>query len=140
MAKQQSSSLFISSFLTPRCDTLLYLIALLSIFSLVLHHISLFAAVDSHFKGFDADEEVEFDDDSLLLQSSLSDVSPSSLSSPSFVSVTRARLLKNPNEKSSSTSKIPLFPRSYGAYSVSLSFGSPPQKLSFVMDTGSRQL
>ncbi|KAI3505016.1 hypothetical protein L1887_26864 [Cichorium endivia] len=52
-------------------------------------------------------------------------------------SVTRAHLLKNPNEKSSSTSKIPLFPRSYGGYSVSLSFGSPPQKLSFVMDTGS---
>lgn len=52
-------------------------------------------------------------------------------------SITRAHLLKNPKEKSSSTSKIPLFPRSYGGYSVSLSFGSPPQKLSFVMDTGS---
>ncbi|KAI3707837.1 hypothetical protein L2E82_36703 [Cichorium intybus] len=74
MAKQRSSSLFFSSFLTPRGDTLLYLIALLSIFSLVLHHISLSAAADSHFEGFDADEEVELDDDSLLLQSSLSDL------------------------------------------------------------------
>ncbi|KAL4578297.1 hypothetical protein LXL04_014418 [Taraxacum kok-saghyz] len=50
-------------------------------------------------------------------------------------SITRAHHLKNPN--SSSTSKINLFPQSYGGYSVSLSFGSPPQKLSFVMDTGS---
>ncbi|KAI3779125.1 hypothetical protein L2E82_08652 [Cichorium intybus] len=130
MVKQRSSSLLVSSFLTPRCDTLLYLIAFLSIFSLVLHHISLSAAADSHFEGFDADEEVELDDDSLLLQSSFSDVSPSSLSSPSSVFVTRAHLLKNPNEKSSSTSKISLFPLSYGGYSVSLNFGSPPKKLS----------
>ena len=75
MAKRRSSSsLFFSSLLTPRGDTLLYLIALLSIFSLFLHHISLSAAADSHFEGFDADDEVELDDDSLLLQSSLSDL------------------------------------------------------------------
>ncbi|CAI0391160.1 unnamed protein product [Linum tenue] len=33
--------------------------------------------------------------------------------------------------------KTPLFPRSYGGYSISLSFGTPPQSTSFVMDTGS---
>ncbi|KAI3516601.1 hypothetical protein L1887_15523 [Cichorium endivia] len=114
MAKQRSSSLFVSSFLTPRCDTLLYLIAFLSIFSIVLHHISLSAAVDSHFEGFDADEEVELDDDSLLLQSFFSDVSRSSLSSPSSVSVTRAHLLKKPKREIFFNLEI--------GYSVSLSF------------------
>ncbi|CAI9265261.1 unnamed protein product [Lactuca saligna] len=53
-------------------------------------------------------------------------------------SITRAHYLKNPNNTTSSSStQIPLFPRSYGAYSISLSFGSPPQKLPFLMDTGS---
>ncbi|CAN0879385.1 Aspartic proteinase nepenthesin-2 [Linum grandiflorum] len=33
--------------------------------------------------------------------------------------------------------KSPLFPRSYGGYSISLSFGTPPQTTKFVMDTGS---
>ncbi|KAI3471750.1 hypothetical protein Pfo_028403 [Paulownia fortunei] len=33
--------------------------------------------------------------------------------------------------------KVPLFPRGYGGYSISLSFGTPPQTLSFIMDTGS---
>ncbi|KAL7613248.1 probable aspartyl protease At4g16563 [Lactuca sativa] len=58
------------------------------------------------------------------------------ISSLASSSIARAHHLKNPKEKTS-TSKIPLFPHSYGGYSVSLSFGSPPQKLSFVMDTGS---
>ncbi|KAJ0734346.1 putative PAT complex subunit CCDC47 protein [Helianthus annuus] len=57
---------FLSSFLSPRGDTLLYLIALLSIFSLLLHHLS----ADSHFEGFDADEDLE--DDSVILQPPLS--------------------------------------------------------------------
>ncbi|XP_024961538.1 uncharacterized protein At5g49945-like [Cynara cardunculus var. scolymus] len=87
--RSSSSSLFFSSLLAPRGDTLLYLIALLSIFSLFLHHISLSATADSHFEGFDADDEVELDDDSLLLQSSLSDLPrrspppPTTLSTPS---------------------------------------------------------
>ncbi|XAR69814.1 Nepenthesin [Bertholletia excelsa] len=41
------------------------------------------------------------------------------------------------NTSTSSLIKTPLFARSYGGYSVSLSFGTPPQTLSFVMDTGS---
>ncbi|XP_023763091.1 probable aspartyl protease At4g16563 [Lactuca sativa] len=50
-------------------------------------------------------------------------------------SLARAHLLKNPNN---STSEVPLFPRGNGGYySVPLSFGSPSQKLSFLMDTGS---
>ncbi|KAJ9552365.1 hypothetical protein OSB04_016410 [Centaurea solstitialis] len=76
--RSSSSSSFFSSILTPRGDTLLYLIALLSIFSLFLHHISLSAAADdhnSHFEGFDADDELD-DSDSLLLQSDLPRRSP----------------------------------------------------------------
>ncbi|KAI3794806.1 hypothetical protein L1987_37445 [Smallanthus sonchifolius] len=53
-------------------------------------------------------------------------------------SLSRAHRLKSPNDNTSAAnSEIPLFPQSYGAYSVSLSFGSPAQKLPFVMDTGS---
>ncbi|KAI3502676.1 hypothetical protein L1887_30898 [Cichorium endivia] len=54
-------------------------------------------------------------------------------------SVTRAHRLKNPNHNSSaSITEIPLFPRGLiGLYTVSLSFGSPSQNLSFIMDTGS---
>ncbi|XVF19648.1 hypothetical protein REPUB_Repub11eG0128900 [Reevesia pubescens] len=48
-------------------------------------------------------------------------------------SLTRAHHLKNPR----STSTTPLSPHSYGGYSISLSFGTPPQPLPFVMDTGS---
>ncbi|KAL8132108.1 putative aspartyl protease At4g16563 [Apium graveolens] len=47
-------------------------------------------------------------------------------------SLARAKQLKTPQ-----LTKTPLFPRSYGGYSVSLSFGTPPQVLDFVMDTGS---
>ncbi|KAK6131610.1 hypothetical protein DH2020_034624 [Rehmannia glutinosa] len=51
-------------------------------------------------------------------------------------SSTRAHHLKHP-KTNISTAKVPLFPRGYGGYSISLSFGTPPQTLSFIMDTGS---
>lgn len=51
-------------------------------------------------------------------------------------SLARAHHLKHPKTNISVT-KTPLFPKSYGGYSVSLSFGTPTQTLSFVMDTGS---
>ncbi|XP_010527023.1 PREDICTED: probable aspartyl protease At4g16563 [Tarenaya hassleriana] len=69
------------------------------------------------------------------------------LSRLATASVARSRFLKNPNSKHSSSSsavsasaaavKPPLAARSYGGYSVSLSFGKPPQTLPFVFDTGS---
>lgn len=53
----------------------------------------------------------------------------------------RAHHLKNPHSSSSSvlhgTQKVPLFARSYGGYSVPLSFGTPPQTIPLVFDTGS---
>ncbi|XWS43355.1 hypothetical protein CRYUN_Cryun16bG0095900 [Craigia yunnanensis] len=55
-------------------------------------------------------------------------------------SVARAHHLKHPNRKTNTTSsllKTPLFPHSYGGYTISLSFGTPPQTLTFIMDTGS---
>ncbi|XP_052198568.1 probable aspartyl protease At4g16563 [Diospyros lotus] len=55
-------------------------------------------------------------------------------------SITRARHLKTSHKNSSSSSsptKTPLFPHSYGGYSISLSFGTPAQTLPFLMDTGS---
>ncbi|KAF3442727.1 hypothetical protein FNV43_RR16644 [Rhamnella rubrinervis] len=68
---------------------------------------------------------------------------PSSSSDPfqslnffASATISRARHLKRPKSNSSLT-KTPLFPRSYGGYSISLSFGTPPQTISFVMDTGS---
>ncbi|XP_059462785.1 probable aspartyl protease At4g16563 [Corylus avellana] len=42
---------------------------------------------------------------------------------------------KKPDEESSLV-KIPLFPPSFGAYSMSLRFGTPPQTMSFTLDTG----
>ncbi|KAG8376824.1 hypothetical protein BUALT_Bualt09G0104000 [Buddleja alternifolia] len=51
-------------------------------------------------------------------------------------SATRAHQLKHP-KTNISTTKVPLFPRGYGGYSISLRLGTPPQTLSFVMDTGS---
>ncbi|KAL7002075.1 hypothetical protein U1Q18_003226 [Sarracenia purpurea var. burkii] len=72
MAKRYcSSSLWFtpfSSLFVPRGDTLWYLLAILSIFSLLIHHFSLSAvAVDSHFEGFDADDDETLDDDSFQL-------------------------------------------------------------------------
>nr|GMD19223.1 probable aspartyl protease At4g16563 [Ipomoea batatas] len=49
------------------------------------------------------------------------------------LSLARAKHIKN-SQKSSTT---PLYPKSYGGYSISLSFGTPPQTLPFIMDTGS---
>ncbi|KAG9455037.1 hypothetical protein H6P81_007941 [Aristolochia fimbriata] len=47
-------------------------------------------------------------------------------------SLVRARHLKNPEY-----APLPLYPHSYGGYSVSLEFGTPPQKTDLIMDTGS---
>ncbi|KAG6430320.1 hypothetical protein SASPL_108384 [Salvia splendens] len=61
MAIRSSSSLIKSplSLLLPRGDAFLYLFALLSIFSLLLHHLTP-AAAQPHFEGFDADEDDDF--------------------------------------------------------------------------------
>ncbi|XP_031287785.1 probable aspartyl protease At4g16563 [Pistacia vera] len=48
-------------------------------------------------------------------------------------SLTRAFHLKNPQ----TISTTPLFSHSYGGYSISLSFGTPPQTIPLLMDTGS---
>ncbi|KAJ1695869.1 hypothetical protein LUZ63_012567 [Rhynchospora breviuscula] len=53
----------------------------------------------------------------------------------SVSSLLRATILKNPNSTSPSLS--PLFPHSYGGYSLSLSLGSPPRSFSFLFDTAS---
>ncbi|KAG5556457.1 hypothetical protein RHGRI_006905 [Rhododendron griersonianum] len=52
-------------------------------------------------------------------------------------SIARASQLKHPHKKNSSLTGIPLFPHAYGGYSVSLGFGTPPQTLSLLLDTGS---
>ncbi|KAI5585930.1 hypothetical protein POPTR_006G204700v4 [Populus trichocarpa] len=52
------------------------------------------------------------------------------------LSLSRAHHIKSPKTKFSLL-KTPLFPRSYGGYSISLNFGTPPQTTKFVMDTGS---
>ncbi|KAF5751698.1 aspartic proteinase nepenthesin-1-like [Tripterygium wilfordii] len=49
-------------------------------------------------------------------------------------SLTRAYHLKNPQITSTTTQ---IFSHSYGAYTISLSFGTPPQTLNLVMDTAS---
>ncbi|CAK9180587.1 unnamed protein product [Ilex paraguariensis] len=51
-------------------------------------------------------------------------------------SLSRTHLIKHPH-KNNSLTKTSVFPESYGGYSIPLSFGTPPQTLSFVMDTGS---
>ncbi|PSR86453.1 Aspartyl protease precursor [Actinidia chinensis var. chinensis] len=51
-------------------------------------------------------------------------------------SKTRAHHLKNP-QTAPATTATPLSAHSYGAYSIPLSFGTPPQTLKFIMDTGS---
>ncbi|OAY42977.1 probable aspartyl protease At4g16563 [Manihot esculenta] len=53
------------------------------------------------------------------------------------LSLSRAHHIKSPNTNFSSIIKTPLFSRSYGGYSMSLSFGTPPQTIQFIMDTGS---
>ncbi|KAF3953977.1 hypothetical protein CMV_020631 [Castanea mollissima] len=50
-------------------------------------------------------------------------------------SLTRAHHLKNP--QTTTTTTTPIFSHSYGAYSISLSFGTPSQTLPFLLDTGS---
>ncbi|XP_047315067.1 uncharacterized protein At5g49945-like [Impatiens glandulifera] len=71
MAKHRSSSLWCSplSIFIPRTgETLWYSLALISILSLLIHRLSLSAnAADSHFEGFDADEDEGLDDESLQL-------------------------------------------------------------------------
>ncbi|KAJ9181313.1 hypothetical protein P3X46_009453 [Hevea brasiliensis] len=52
------------------------------------------------------------------------------------LSLSRAHHIKFPNTNVSLV-KTPLFSRSYGGYSMSLSFGTPPQIVKFIMDTGS---
>ncbi|GLT94779.1 hypothetical protein SLE2022_125020 [Rubroshorea leprosula] len=51
----------------------------------------------------------------------------------------RAHHLKHPKHKTNTSDvvKTPVYPHSYGAYSVSLSFGTPSQTLPFIVDTGS---
>ncbi|URE24194.1 Eukaryotic aspartyl protease, partial [Musa troglodytarum] len=53
-------------------------------------------------------------------------------------SALRASLLKNPRRHASPTPyRSPLFPHSYGGYSLTLGLGTPPQQLSLLLDTGS---
>ncbi|XP_061338026.1 probable aspartyl protease At4g16563 [Gastrolobium bilobum] len=54
-------------------------------------------------------------------------------------SLSRAHHLKHrkSGHNSSSPVKTPVYPKGYGGYSVDLKFGTPPQTLSFVLDTGS---
>lgn len=61
------------------------------------------------------------------------------LSNLASASLSRARHLKRPKPKSNTSNSIntPLFPHSYGGYTIFLSFGTPPQSLPFIMDTGS---
>ncbi|KAK9985938.1 hypothetical protein SO802_030889 [Lithocarpus litseifolius] len=58
------------------------------------------------------------------------------LNSLASSSPTRAHHLKHPKSKPPLT-KTKVFSRSYGGYSISLSFGTPPQAISFLLDTGS---
>ncbi|PIN26951.1 hypothetical protein CDL12_00308 [Handroanthus impetiginosus] len=63
MAKRSSSSLLASplSLFLPRGDAFLYLFAVLSLFSLLLHHLSASpTAARPHFEGFDAEEDEDF--------------------------------------------------------------------------------
>ncbi|XP_047311076.1 probable aspartyl protease At4g16563 [Impatiens glandulifera] len=60
----------------------------------------------------------------------------------SSLSITRARHLKRPGNNltfspTTFDSQLPILPQSYGGYSVSLSFGTPPQSVDLIMDTGS---
>ncbi|GAV87373.1 Asp domain-containing protein, partial [Cephalotus follicularis] len=54
-------------------------------------------------------------------------------------SLSRAHHLKNSKSRTTTTTttETQLFSHSYGGYSIFLSFGTPPQTLPFIMDTGS---
>ncbi|XP_077230914.1 eukaryotic aspartyl protease family protein [Tasmannia lanceolata] len=53
-------------------------------------------------------------------------------------SLIRAQHLKNPKPNPNPLlTKSPLFSHAYGGYSISLNFGTPPQKISLLLDTGS---
>ena len=58
------------------------------------------------------------------------------LNSLAASSLSRAKHLKSPKTAPAATT-APLHPRSYGGYSVSLAFGTPPQAAELVFDTGS---
>ncbi|KAJ8563451.1 hypothetical protein K7X08_031903 [Anisodus acutangulus] len=59
----------------------------------------------------------------------------SNLTHLASISLARANYIKKSQDSSVSTT--PLYPHSYGGYSITLSFGTPPQKIPFIMDTGS---
>ncbi|KAI3925266.1 hypothetical protein MKW92_006173 [Papaver armeniacum] len=70
-------------------------------------------------------------------QSSLSTDPWKALNHLASTSLIRANHLKNPHKKTTHFS-TPVYPQSYGGYSVSLTFGTPPQtSIPFVLDTGS---
>lgn len=52
-------------------------------------------------------------------------------------SVFRASLLKSP-KSAAHPARAPLFPHSYGGYSLTLAFGTPPQNIPLLLDTGSQ--
>ncbi|KAJ7976201.1 aspartic proteinase nepenthesin-2 [Quillaja saponaria] len=52
-------------------------------------------------------------------------------------SLNRAHHIRHPKSNSSSLSKAPIYAKSYGGYSINLSFGTPPQTIPFILDTGS---
>ncbi|KAK1275186.1 Aspartic proteinase nepenthesin-1 [Acorus gramineus] len=58
-------------------------------------------------------------------------------------SLSRAHHIKHHSHSKTTTTPLstsPLYPHSYGGYSLSLSFGTPPQSLPLVFDTGSSLL
>ena len=52
-------------------------------------------------------------------------------------SKSRVHLLKYGKTKTSPAVKSPLYPMEYGGHTIPLSFGNPPQKLFYLVDTGS---
>ncbi|KAI7755290.1 hypothetical protein M8C21_004869 [Ambrosia artemisiifolia] len=107
MATPRSSLL---SFFSPRGDTLLYFLALLSIFSLICHHIS----ADSHFEGFDADDDL--DDDVVLLQPPLSDLPRRSPPPPTTLSTSDPESHHGPPTPSSDSNPNPKPPQTTSSF------------------------
>ncbi|KAJ7946579.1 DUF1682 family protein [Quillaja saponaria] len=100
MAKRASLSFYFSLFLPRGCDSLLYFFAILSILSLFLNHVSrcAFVLADSHFEGFEADEE-DIDDQSF---------DPTSLRSPPLTkSDPHTTQLTPPDSKTQKPDPIP---------------------------------